>query len=87
MKRIFVDFNTLNSSPIGLVKLGKVGTPNGDRLPALSEGERVQLWELGLEVEATVELHGGNYWMARPDDATWHDLPLPSEEAVEASQS
>jgi hypothetical protein len=74
VKCIAVDFNTLNSSPIGLVKLGKMGTSNADRLPVLGEGERVLLWEPGLEVEAIVELHGGDYWMARPDDQTWHDL-------------
>jgi len=43
MKRIEVDFNTLTSEPEDLVKLGQVGTPNGDHLPSLCEGERVIL--------------------------------------------
>ena len=33
MKRIEVDFNTLTSEPVGLVKLGQVGTPNGGGAP------------------------------------------------------
>ena len=80
MKRIEVDFNTLTSEPVDLVKLGQVGTPNGDQLPALCDGERVILWESGLEVEATIVYDAeANYWMARPDNTTWRDIPLPSE--------
>jgi hypothetical protein len=85
VKRISVDFNTLTSAPVGLVKLAQVGTSNAGRLPELHEDERVTLWEPGLEVEATIVLHGGNYWMARPDDATWRDLPLPREQTSEAT--
>ena len=80
MKRIEVDFNTLTSEPIGLVKLGQGGTPNGDALPTLCEGVRVTLWEPGLEVEATIVYDAANhYWMATPDETSWRDLPLPSE--------
>jgi hypothetical protein len=77
MKRIEVDFNTLTSEPVDLVKLGQSGTPNGDQLPLLCDGERVVLWEPGLEVEATVIYDASQrYWLARPDEATWRDIPL-----------
>ena len=83
IKRIAVDFNTLTSEPVGLVKLGQIGTPNADRLPSLRDGERVVLWEEGLEVEADIVFDvEGRYWMAKPDEATWHDLPLSAETAA-----
>lgn len=41
------------------------------------------LWEEGLEVEATIVFDAeGHYWMAKPDEATWHDLPLSAETAA-----
>ncbi len=43
-----------------------------------------RVWEPGLEVEATIVLHGTDYRTARPDNATWRDLPLPSDTIVEA---
>jgi len=83
MKRIAVDFNTLTSEPVGLVKLGQVGTPNADRLPLLRDGKRAVLWEEGLEVEADIVFDAdGCWWMAMPDGATWHDLPLSAEAAA-----
>ena len=46
MKRIHVDFNTLTSAPVGLVKYLQE-----DERPALREGERVVLYDAdGLEV-------------------------------------
>ena len=82
MKRIAVDFNTLNSTPLDLVKIAETGSPRERELMPLYDGERVILWEPGLEVEATLVLYGGDYWMAQPDETTWHDLPLsPAEEA------
>ncbi len=48
MKRLFVDFNTLASEPVGLVKYLQQGGQ-----PPLWEGERVLLCDAdGLEVEA-----------------------------------
>ena len=79
MKRIEVDFNTLTSEPVDLVKLAKVGTEAEYGLPPLCEGERVLLWEPGLEAEGTIILYGGDYWMARPDVATYRHTPLPTE--------
>ncbi len=80
MKRFEVDFNTLTSEPVGMVKIGQLGTPNGDRLSDVHDGERVILWEPGLEVEAILVFDAPErYWMARPDEATWRDLPLAPE--------
>ena len=84
MKRISVDFNTLTSEPVGLVKLGRIGTPNGNRLPPLAEGERILLWEEGLAVDAIVSFDGAsNYWVATPDTSTWRQLPLASDIGTE----
>ncbi|GEM_PF-4214908 len=66
MRRIEVDFNTLTSKPVNLVKLAEVGSDAERELLPLREKERVTLWEPGLEVEATQVLYGGDYWMARP---------------------
>jgi len=88
MKRIEVDFNTLTSEPVGLVKLGQTGTPSGVELPSLQVGERVRLWEPGLEVEATIVYDvAERYWMAKPDESTWRDLPLPPEFNVELERA
>jgi hypothetical protein len=86
MQRIFVDFNTLTSAPIGLVK-----HLQEDGQPPLQEGERVVLYDAdGLEVEATivpfVTVAGERVWLAAPDEATWRDTvppatPLPPVEA------
>lgn len=85
MRRIHVDFNTLTSAPVGLVKYLQ---ENGE-LP-LQEGERVLLYDAdGLEVEATVESYtttrGEKVFVAAPDETTWRDtvpqeLPPPSAE-------
>lgn len=86
MKRIHVDFNTLTSAPVGVVKYLQ---ENGQ--PPLQEGERVLLYDAdGLEVEATVEPYvtawGERVWVAAPDATTWRDtepqeLPPPAAEA------
>lgn len=71
MKRIEVDFNSLNSIPIDIVKLGVVGI-NDDELPPLKEGERVVLYDDEFEVEATILYDAPTqYWMAQPHFATW----------------
>ena len=86
MKRIHVDFKTLTSAPVGLVKYLQEGGQ-----PPLQEGERVVLYDAdGLEVEATVECfttaRGERVFVAAPDEATWRDTipqesPLPPTEA------
>ncbi len=86
LKRIRVDFNTLTSAPVGIVKLAAPGSWQEEGLPPLTEGERVTLFDAdGLEVEATVIRDNAGWWLATPDDATWRDgvppeLPLPTAE-------
>jgi hypothetical protein len=82
MQRIFVDFNTMMSEPVDIVKLGVEGV---NELPPLYDGERVLLTDGEMEVEGTlIFLPERSYWMARPDDTTWRDLPLPPDTIVEA---
>jgi hypothetical protein len=85
-QRIHVDFNTLTSAPVGLVKYLQE-----DGQPPLRDGERVVLYDAdGLEVEATVETYvtakGERVFVAAPDETTWRDtvpqeLPPPAAEA------
>lgn len=57
-------------------------------MPTLQQGERVLLWEPGLEVEATIIFDvGAHYWMAEPDEATWRDMPLPPEISSELERA
>lgn len=91
-KRIQVDFNTLTSAPVGLVKYLQE-----DGQPSLHEGERVLLFDAdGLEVEATIvpftTARGEQIWLAEPDAATWRDTlpqqtPLPPSAREEAPHS
>jgi hypothetical protein len=76
MKRIYADFNTMMSTPVGLVKLGM---PGEDELPPLMPSERVLFWEEGLEAEATIVEEADGYLLARPDAATYRHTPLPPE--------
>src|SRR5262249_51256068 len=65
MKHIHVDFNTLTSAPVGLVKYLQE-----DGQPSLQEGERVLLYDAdGLEVEASIvpyTTHGASLTGLRP---------------------
>jgi hypothetical protein len=86
MQRIHVDFNTLTSEPVGLVKyLQEAGQP------PLQDGERVILYDAdGLEVEATIvpftTAWGEQVWLAAPDEATWHDT-IPQEHQLPPVQA
>lgn len=85
MKRIEVDFNSLNSTPIDIVKLGVVGI-NDDELPPLKEGERVILYDDEFEVEATIIYDvPAYYWMAQPYFATWKNVAPHTEGSSEFS--
>ncbi len=76
LRRIEVDFNTLTSDPVGLVKLGPMEALEDAAQQPLREGERVILWEPGLEVEAYLTYDAAtDFWLARPDGATWRDVP------------
>lgn len=82
MKRISVDFNTLNSAPVDLVKFPQDGTP------ALVEGERIILTDDELEVEAIVVSYttpwGELRLMAAPDAGTWRDL-VPQDDTISSA--
>jgi hypothetical protein len=84
MKRIHVDFNTLNCEPVDLVKVAAPGTPQEQALPPLTPGERVVLYdEDGLEVEGLMLRDDAGWWLAEPDSATWRDAPAPTEARLE----
>jgi hypothetical protein len=86
MNRLFVDFNTLTSAPVGMVKYMQE-----DGHPPPQRGERVSLYGAdGLEVGAIsmpfVTARGERVLLAEPDEATWRDtvppeIPLPPVEA------
>ena len=77
LKRIHVDFNTMTSAPVDLVKIAGPGAWQEATLPDLTDGERVTLYDAdGLEVEATVIHTDTGWWMAAPDVATWRDMPV-----------
>lgn len=80
LKRILVDFNTLNSELVDLVKLAAPGSWQAERLPALLQGERMILFDAdGLEVEATAIHDEAGWWLSAPDGGTWRDT-IPREE-------
>lgn len=83
MKRIYADFNTMMSTPVGLVKLGMLGE---DDMPPLTPGERVLLWEEGLEAEATIVQEPDGYLLAQPDTTTYRHTPLPPEIEAELAR-
>lgn len=79
MKRISVDFNTMMSESVDIVKLGQIETPNGDRLPPVKDGERVLLYDEELQVKAAMIYDPDDYhWMAKPDRTTWTDVVASS---------
>jgi hypothetical protein len=86
MKPIHVDFNTLTSEPVSLVKyLQEEGQP------PLHEGERVVLYDAdGLEVDATIVPYitawGEQVLLAAPDKATWRDT-VPQEQPLPPLQA
>jgi hypothetical protein len=78
VRHIMVDFNTLNSTPIDVLKLGEEGTPNGDRLCDLQSGERVLFFDDEILVEGTVAyemVEGHRYWLGYPDWRTRRETP------------
>lgn len=82
MKRIEIDFNTLNSEPVGLVK---IASPRSRRtLPPFQQGERVLLVDSDLEAEGNIILEDG-WIMARPDPTTYRDLPIDEDAGLDIS--
>ncbi len=64
MKRILADFNTLNSEPLDLVKLGHTSHLS----EPLQPGEVVELYDDEILVLARVQYDAeADYWLAAPD--------------------
>jgi hypothetical protein len=80
MRRIPVDFNTLNSTPFDVVKFPVISPWNGTSYNDLTIGERVLLYQdeemISLQVEAIITERWHDLWLAKPDFATMHDAPL-----------
>ena len=85
MKRVEADVsNSMTSEPVGIVKLASPGSWQARRLPPLEDGERVLLRESGLEVEAIVYCDEDGWWLAKPVEGTWRDLPEEYDIPLEA---
>ncbi len=82
LKRICVDFNTLNSTPIDVVRFSERFTPPD---LDLRDGELVTLYDGELEVDAFLHDHDGKNWMATPIPSTWRDVEqeTPGVESLE----
>ena len=72
MQRVYVDFNTLTSAPVDVLKLGGV---ESDDLPPLCDGEQIIAYDSEFEVTARVIFDREHaYWIAEPDWATRHNF-------------
>ncbi len=76
MKRVSVDFNTLNSEPVGLVKIAD--PEDVFESPPFEDGERVLLVDDDLQAEGHIILWHG-WILARPDPTTYKDIPISEE--------
>ena len=87
MRRIPVDFNTLTSAPVGVVKFHATDPVTGESYEDLAVGDQVELYEdeatTALVVQATVSERWHELWLAIPDTATWRDAPLGERQAIE----
>ena len=87
MQRLYVDFNTMMSEPVDLVKLEADHAPFEKRRPSFHEGERVVLYDEEMEVEATIHYSARyHYWLAEPDWATRVDL-MPANQRTDTNQA
>jgi hypothetical protein len=69
MQRISVDFNTIDSEPLDLVKIYR------DTPIDLHDGKRVLLYDEEMEVEAIAIYDADHHiWLAAPDWTTRHDF-------------
>jgi predicted RNase H-like HicB family nuclease len=79
LPRVEVDFTSLNSTPVGRLKLGPVDGPDGDPDLAalwLVREQRVLFYDAERQVEGTVdyvEHRGRPYWLGDPDWSTLVD--------------
>lgn len=68
MHRISVDFNTMDSEPVDLVKIYR------DAPLDLLDGQRVLLYDEEMEVEAVANYDADHHiWLAAPDWTTRRD--------------
>lgn len=68
MHRISVDFNTMDSEPVDLVKVYR------DVPLDLHDGQRILLYDEEMEVEAVATYDSAHcIWLAAPDWTTRHD--------------
>jgi hypothetical protein len=68
MARIYVDFNTETSEPVGMLKIYQPGI-------ALVDGEAIIAYDEEMEVEACVSYdQTSGLWLAMPDWTTKHDV-------------
>lgn len=80
MRRIEVDFNTLNSAPIDMMKFHTVSPLDGTSYEDLQVGDQVELYEpeeeTELRVRATISGRYEGLWLATPDFSTLEHAPL-----------
>jgi len=87
MQKLYVDFNTMMSEPVDLVKLEADHAPFKQPHPSFHEGERVVLYDEEMQVEATVHYSERyHYWLAEPDWATRIDL-MPATQRLDTNLS
>jgi hypothetical protein len=68
MPRVYVDFNTETSEPVGVLKIYQPDV-------TLTDGEAIIAFDEEMEVEARVSLDAASgLWMAVPDWTTKHEL-------------
>lgn len=68
MPRVYVDFNTETSDPVGVLKIYEPETP-------LSDGEAIIAYDEELEVQARVTYDPAvGVWLAVPDWTTKHEV-------------
>jgi hypothetical protein len=68
MPRVYVDFNTETSEPVGVLKIYRPET-------LLSDGETIIAYDEEMEVQARVSFDAvADVWMAVPDWTTRHEI-------------
>lgn len=68
MPRVYVDFNTETSEPVGVLKIYHADTK-------LSDGEAIIAYDEEMEVQAAVTYDtAAGLWLAIPDWTTKHEI-------------
>jgi hypothetical protein len=93
LPRVEVDFTSLNSTPVGRLKLGPVDGPDGDPdLVALwlVREHRVIFYDTERQVEGIVdymEHRGRLYWLGDPDWSTLQDTKVDTKLAQASDEA